>query len=72
MKSYSKKLGLDFLVTPFSKEEADILVNEIGVDFIKIASMDCNNYDFIEYIGKKIFLQFFQPVCVIWMKLIKQ
>lgn len=53
MKSYSKKLGLDFLVTPFSKEEADILVNEIGVDFIKIASMDCNNYDFIEYIGKK-------------------
>ena len=53
MKSYSKKLGLDFLVTPFSKEEADILINEIGVDFIKIASMDCNNYDFIEFIGKK-------------------
>lgn len=53
MKSFSKKLGLDFLVTPFSYEEADILVNEIGVEFIKIASMDCNNYEFIEFIGKK-------------------
>lgn len=53
MKSYCKNQNIDFLVTPFSKEEADILVDEIGVDFLKIASMDCNNYDFINYIGKK-------------------
>ena len=53
MKNYSKEIGIDFLVTPFSYEEADTLVNDIGVEFIKIASMDCNNYDFINHIGKK-------------------
>tara|TARA_Y100000590_G_scaffold433783_1_gene551256 strand:+ start:1986 stop:3041 length:1056 start_codon:yes stop_codon:yes gene_type:complete len=53
MKNYSKKKDIDFLVTPFSKEEADVLVDEIGVDFLKIASMDCNNYDFVYHVAKK-------------------
>ena len=53
MKNYSQKLNLDFAVTPFSKKEVDFLVDKIDIEFIKIASMDLNNYDFLEYVSKK-------------------
>ncbi len=53
MKNYSKRLNLDFAVTPFSKKEVDFLVNKVNVDFIKIASSDLNCYEFLEYISKK-------------------
>ena len=49
----SKKLKLDFCATPFSFAEVDFLINELKLKFIKIASMDINNYPFIEYIAKK-------------------
>lgn len=53
MKDYCEKIKIDFLTTPFSHRETDHLVNELGVESIKIASMDLNNYDFIDYVAKK-------------------
>ena len=53
MYDYSRKLGIECVSTPFSKKETDFLVDELDVPFIKIASMDLNNYPFLEYIAKK-------------------
>lgn len=53
LKNYCDKVGIDFSSTPFSKKEVDFLVDMLNVDFIKIASMDLNNYPFLEYIAKK-------------------
>ncbi len=53
IKKYCEKIKIDFLVTPFSHKEADILDKEIKVSAFKIASMDLNNYDFIKHIAKK-------------------
>jgi len=39
--------------TPFSKQEADFLVDVLESPFIKVASMDLNNYPFLEYLAKK-------------------
>ena len=52
MKNYADEIGIDLISTPFSKREVDFLV-EIKAPFIKIASMDANNYPFVEYIAKK-------------------
>ena len=59
MKRYADKIGIDFTSTPFSKGEVDFLVNDLGANFIKVASMDLNNYPLLKYIaamGKPIFL----------------
>lgn len=48
---YCKSKGIAFASTPYSKEEVDFLVS-VGVPFIKIASMEINNYSFLEYIAK--------------------
>lgn len=53
IKKYCDMRRIDFACTPFSEKEVDFLVNVLDVNFIKIASMDCNNYHFIEYIAKK-------------------
>jgi len=53
MKKFSKKVGIDFASTPFSEREADYLVDRLKAPFIKIASMDVNNYPFLKYIAKK-------------------
>lgn len=50
---YSREKGIHFSSTPYSEEEVDFLIDECNADFIKIASMDINNYDFLEYIAKK-------------------
>lgn len=52
LNEYCNKVGITFASTPFSYEEADLLEN-IGVDFFKIASMDVNNIPLIKYIAKK-------------------
>lgn len=49
---YCKKAGVSFSSTPYSNEEVDFLVS-VGVPFIKIASMEINNYPFLEYIANK-------------------
>lgn len=53
MSELCKEIGIDCTSTPFSKREADVLVDVMKVPFIKIASMDLNNYPFLEYIAKK-------------------
>jgi N-acetylneuraminate synthase len=35
------------------KKEVDFLVDKLNTPFIKVASMDLNNYPFLEYIAKK-------------------
>ena len=53
MSEYAKTIGIDFSSTPFSETEADYLVDVLDAPFIKIASMDLNNYSFLEYVAKK-------------------
>jgi len=53
MANYCKEIGIDFSSTPYSEPEVDFLVERCEVPFIKIASMEINNYDFLEYIAKK-------------------
>ena len=53
LSDYCKKIKIGFSSTPYSKEEVDFLVNVCESSFVKIASMDINNYNFIEYIAKK-------------------
>lgn len=52
-KMYCDEIGIDFASTPFSKKEVDFLVDILNVKFIKVASMDLNNYPFLEYIASK-------------------
>lgn len=53
MKNFADEVGIDCTSTPFSKEEADFLVEKMDTPFIKVASMDLNNYPFLEYLAKK-------------------
>lgn len=53
MKSFSDKVGIDCTSTPFSKKEADFLVDKLSTPFIKVASMDVNNYPFLAYLAAK-------------------
>ncbi|MCD8016100.1 MAG: N-acetylneuraminate synthase family protein [Lachnospiraceae bacterium] len=50
---YCKECGIDFASTPYAEEEVDFLVDECKVPFIKIASMELNNYPFLNYIASK-------------------
>ena len=45
-------MGIGFSSTPYSEEEVDFLV-DIKSPFIKIASMELNNPDFLTYIASK-------------------
>ncbi|TDO26906.1 N-acetylneuraminate synthase family protein [Sediminibacterium goheungense] len=53
MKAFADQVGIDCTSTPFSKKEADFLVDKLNSPFIKVASMDLNNYPFLEYLAKK-------------------
>jgi sialic acid synthase SpsE len=53
MKKFSDEVGIDFTSTPFSWREADFLIDQLYTPFIKVASMDLNNYPFLEYLAKK-------------------
>ena len=53
MRNYCLDVGIDFASTPFSEQEVDFLVNELKAPFIKVASMDLNNYPFLEYVARK-------------------
>lgn len=53
MMSFANGVGIDCTSTPFSKREVDFLVEACNVPFIKIASMDLNNYPFLEYVAGK-------------------
>lgn len=53
MKEHCDKVGIACSSTPFSWKEADFLVEVLKPPFIKVASMDLNNYPFLEYMAKK-------------------
>lgn len=59
LKSVADDLCIDFACTPFSFEEAKFLALDLDLPFIKIASMDLNNYPFLDFVarlGKPIIL----------------
>jgi len=49
---YSKQIGIAFASTPYSKKEVDFLLEKCDAPYIKIASMDINNYPFLDYIAR--------------------
>ncbi|WP_199527043.1 N-acetylneuraminate synthase family protein [Pseudoalteromonas sp. bablab_jr004] len=53
MKSFADEVGIDCSSTPFNESEADFLVEKLKSPFIKVASMDLNNYPFLEYLANK-------------------
>jgi len=53
MKKFADEIDIDCSSTPFSKKEADFLIDKLESPFIKVASMDLNNYPFLEYLAKK-------------------
>jgi len=50
LNEYCKSKGVDFCSTPFSEDEADLLM-ELNVPFFKVASMDINNLRLLRYLG---------------------
>jgi N-acetylneuraminate synthase len=53
MKEFADEIGIDCTSTPFSKKEADFLVDKLKTPFIKVASMDLNNPYFLDYLACK-------------------
>ncbi len=53
LKAYCDEKGIIFATSVFNEAEADFFVDELQMDFIKIASMDVNNLPFLEYLAKK-------------------
>ena len=53
LKKYCDLKGIMFGTSVFSEKEADFFVDELGLEFIKVASMDVNNLPFLEYLAKK-------------------
>jgi sialic acid synthase SpsE len=53
MKVFADEVGIDCSSTPFSKAEADFLVEKMKSPFIKVASMDLNNLPFLDYLARK-------------------
>ena len=52
LKIYCDKTGIEFCSSPFSENEADLL-EELGVHFYKIASMDINNPILLKHVAGK-------------------
>jgi len=50
LNDYCKSINIDFCSSPFAPEEADLL-QELGVPFFKIASMDINNLEFLKHVA---------------------
>lgn len=51
--NYCNEIGISFSSTPYSRSEVDFLVDKCNAPYIKVASMDINNYSYLEYIAKK-------------------
>jgi sialic acid synthase SpsE len=52
VKEFCDAQGIMFSSTPFSFEDVDVLV-EMGLPFIKIASMDINHISFLRYVAQR-------------------
>ncbi len=65
--AYCKEIDIHMFTTATYKDEVDFIVDELGIDSIKISSGDVNDLDFIEYCaGKKVNLQFDTGNADIW------
>ena len=53
LSKFAKKIGIDFSSTTYTKQEVNFLVKNCNPAFIKIASMDLNNLEFLNHIGSK-------------------
>ncbi len=53
IKKFCEGMGIWYLCTPFSRDGADILEKEIGVDWFKIGSGEMTNLPLIEHIARK-------------------
>ncbi len=49
---YARSLGIDFSSTAYSEDEVRFLVEKCQVPFLKIASMEINNYDFLAFYAR--------------------
>jgi N-acetylneuraminate synthase len=49
---YAQGQGIAFASTPYSNDEVDFLLEQCSVPFIKIASMEINNFPYLEYIAR--------------------
>lgn len=52
LQAIAHKNDIEFSCTPFSNREAEFLAHELNVPFIKVASMDVNNYPFLNHVAK--------------------
>lgn len=52
LKSIAEKIGIDFFSTPFDKTSVDFL-EDIGIEFYKIASFELVDIPLIEYVASK-------------------
>ena len=52
LSDFCKKKSIDFASTPFSESELNFSHKKLKVKFIKIASMDLNNYPFLRKVAK--------------------
>jgi N-acetylneuraminate synthase len=52
LKAYCDEVGIDFCSTPFSEKEVDLL-ESCEVPFYKVASMDINNVQLLNYLAEK-------------------
>lgn len=50
--TFCKEQEIAFASTPYSRKEVDFLLEKCDVPYIKIASMDLNNYPYLEYVAK--------------------
>ena len=53
MRNLCNELEIDFSSSPFSRREVDVLVKDLEAPFVKVASMDLNNYPFLDYIARQ-------------------
>lgn len=51
--NYCKERGIAFSSTPYAPAEVDFLVDHCDAPYIKVASMDLNNYPYLEYIASR-------------------
>ena len=51
LSEYCGVIDIGFASTPYSVEEVDFLIDKCNVPYIKVASMDLNNYRYLSYIA---------------------
>ena len=52
LSAYAQSVGISFGSTPYSRDEVNFLLEHCSVPFIKIASMEINNYSYLDYVAR--------------------